>query len=105
MTLDSHRKWNDHLHPVKAAESVVVAAVLGVTVPLGVHYSTGVQQYSTVQYCTVQVYRTGFYTLPQVMKNTGIVQGLVSWMALEMAATSGMIWLYTWEYPVNYLYQ
>ena len=98
MTLDSHRKWNDHLHPVKAAESVVVATVLGVTIPLGA-------QYSTLQYCTAQVYRTGFYTLPQVMKNTGIVQGLVSWMALEMAATSGMIWLYTWEYLVIHLYQ
>ena len=35
--------------------------------------------------------------LPQVRKKTGWVQGLVSWMALEMAATSGRIIALTWD--------
>ena len=35
--------------------------------------------------------------LPQVRKKTGWVQGLVSWMAREMAATSGRIIAFTWD--------
>ena len=35
--------------------------------------------------------------LPQVRKKTGWVQGLVSWMAREMAATSGRIIALTWD--------